>query len=173
MADTTTKKILNDIFSVLIPGELNKNPLLASVLTSAEGDSTLDRREEPTEDRILSDRPVDDSVVEEPMEEIKDEDFEKALGVEDSSSSDLGDEEVKTDVGPYDLTFSIRKVIASFNQVVTEAERLRKLTEEFSNNMSNQQKANWIQQRRFFIAMSKDAEKNWKEFKDMLVKFKL
>lgn len=153
---------LFNILSVIAPEEVKKNPVLASDILS---DTTETENEIP---------------------EITDDDFAKAMGAENIESTDKDEasvdepaesigstEPVKSDepVGPYDLIFNIRKIITSFTQVINEAERLRKLTEEFSENMSNQQKASWIEQRRFFIAMSKDAEKNWKEFKDNLMKF--
>lgn len=82
-------------------------------------------------------------------------------------------EEQPTRVGPYDLTFQLRKIISAFEQFLREAEQLKKQTEGITSNMSAEQQASWIEQRRFFIETAKEAEQKWTEFKKTLLNFSL
>jgi hypothetical protein len=93
--------------------------------------------------------------------------------LETEETPELAPEENDVTIGPYDLAFNIRRIITAFTQVVNEATQLKKLTENISSNMTAEDQAAWIEQRRFFIETSKEAETKWGEFKQVLLKFSI
>ena len=168
----TNQQLLN-VLNFLAPGEVKKNPLLASAIVADEKEPSLD--DMPTDEEMKEELPADDTTtledapVDEESETLDEQPVENTLDTEE----DLGSSEEKETVGPYDLTFHLRKIISAFDQVVKEAEQLRKQTENITANMSPDQQASWIEQRRFFIETAKEAETKWAEFKKVLLNFSL
>lgn len=167
------KKTLLEVLDVINP-DIVKNPVFATKLIAEEtrrkpnlsldkdvdlGDSFDNER-----DSQEFDNKIDDSL----LESIDNDDLGTDTD-EESSDSIVKDK----NVGPYDLIFNIRKIIIAFSQVISEAEQLKKLTENISSNMAPEQQAQWIEQRRFFIETAKEAEKKWSEFKNVLLKFSI
>ena len=93
--------------------------------------------------------------------------------LETEETPELAPEDANVTIGPYDLAFKIRRIITAFTQVVNEAGQLKKLTENISSNMTAEDQASWIEQRRFFIETAKEAETKWGEFKQVLLKFSI
>jgi len=164
----SNKELLN-VLNFLAPGEVKKHAALASALVADESPS-LD--EMPSDEDMAKqfgdgseggDESGDAGVLPEGEETVEEAPAED--GDEDGEES--------TTVGPYDLTFHLRKIITAFDQVVREAEQLRKLTEGITANMTSEQQASWIEQRRFFIETAKEAEGKWSEFKTVLLNFSL
>lgn len=163
-------KFLSSAISLLKASKDVKKAVVSSTILAANRD-----------DPSLDDMPSDEEVAKS-MGSNEPENIELEAGTDDidKETTDLEHEDTdpnpvveETKVGPYDLTFHIRKIISAFTQVVHEAEALKKLTENITSNMSSEQQAQWIEQRRFFIETAKEAESKWSDFKRVLLKFSI
>ena len=191
-----TTDTLKEVLQALVTDKDKKNPIFASAVIAEERerDRGRDREERGSiEDTSLDDMPTDEEVARsmgstEPSDDGGDlppgddfgggeEDNSEGLDDLDQSGDDIDapeeTEEDHTPVSPYDLAFHLRKVSSAFTQVANEADKLKKLTESITSDMSSEQQAQWIEQRRFFIETSKEAEQKWIDFKKVLLDFSL
>lgn len=170
----TNKELLN-VLSTLAPGIVKKNPLLSSSLLAEDLNNGPSLEDMPSDEEMQK-KFGDETPAE--GEDTQTEDNDE-IEVPNTESEEVpadepdAEPEAEEKVGPYDLTFHLRKIISAFDQVTREAEQLRKLTEGISANMSSEQQASWIEQRRFFIETAKEAEAKWTEFKKVLLNFSL
>lgn len=195
-ATLSTNETLKEVLSVL-GSEKAKQAILSSGLVAADRDEGREEMGGPSFDDMPSDEEVARSMGSAEGDGDDGGDSPEINGDEGASLDNLAEDpeggedlppegapvdeppaeepapDKKTAVGPYDLAFHLRKVSSAFTQVANEADQLKKQTEGITSNMSSEQQAQWIEQRRFFIETAKEAEQKWVEFKKVLLDFSL